>query len=403
MRTPDCFNPLDHVNQHAKNVIPCNEVLKTMKQQLWIANSALLAILLFIVGIGIFLQQEAPKFRARRHIAKTRHPTKQLKDEEVETIYKYDLFGTFIKKAFAPAQQQLVTPMPQPPRVTKPTAPVEPTIEFMPPLTLTLKGIAFSSDEKKSIGIIEDETKKEHVYHVGDGIKDAQLIKIGQNRISLLRTNGQHETFFLRKEENIDLMAAKKSWAHLVKKIDATTFEIDSTKFAHEIPTIGLFSEMLSLVTAYKQGKPIGIKIANQAPNSIGSSIGLKKHDIITQVNGMNTADKKTRMKIYDTVTRLKQGSTITVTLTRNGQPITLSYSLGKIKNGDSRVFTPTADDKPAPATPPTFTLSKLQENEKKRRNFAKKHQGEQQSVINEIRKRLLEGIQARMRNTRIR
>ena len=173
-----------------------------MKQQLWILNSSLLLIFILTLLLNLLLQQTPPSIKVKRTTAREREMQTEIAIEGIENIYKYDLFGTFKKEAFVPSTRELVTPIPQP----KPISP-KPIKElakpkFLPPLKIALKGIAFSSDENKSIGMIVDATKKEQIYHVGDTIKDAQIIKISKNRLTLLRANGQHETIFMKKEDN---------------------------------------------------------------------------------------------------------------------------------------------------------------------------------------------------------
>jgi len=375
-----------------------------MKQQVWIINSSLLLLFILTLIVSMIVQQTPPLFIEKKPYIEEREPRIPLSTESIENIYKYDLFGTFAKKEIIPSLKSLVTPIPQPQPVKIPLPPEPPKPTFLPPLKLSLQGIAFSSNEEKSICMIIDETKKETIYHIGDTIKDAQLIKIGKNRITLLRANGQHETIFLRKEDNKELLPPEKKWDDVVKKINDTTFEIDFKQFPKEIPTLGMLTEMLSLLTSYQQGKPTGIKIASLTPNSIGNILGLQKSDVITSINGIQTADKKNRIKIYDAITKTKMGDSIKISFQREEKKITNTYKLTKIEKIKEKEFAPPTEKKEKTKTDETlFKLNKLQEQEKQRRDFAKKHNFRQQHAIEEIRKRLLENIQSRVRNARIR
>ena len=375
-----------------------------MKQQLWIVNSYLFLLFILTLIIGMLLQQAPPRFRERKPYIAEREIRKPLPRESIENIYKYDLFGTFAAKEIAPSLKSLVTPIPQPNPVTIPVPPEPPKPTFVPPLKISLQGIAFASNEEKSICMIVDETKKETIYHIGDMVKDAQLIKIGKNRITLLRVNGQHETIFLRKLDNKELLPPDKKWDDVVKKVNSTTFEIDFKRFPQEIPTLGTLTEMLSLLTTYQKGKPTGIKIASLSPNSIGNLLGLQKSDVITSINGMPTADKKSRVKIYDTITKTETGDAVQVSFQRGGRNITHTYKLTEIEKVKKKEFAPSTDAKQEQKKEATlFKLNKLQEREKKRREFTQKHKNKQRHAIDEIRKRLLENIRSRVRNARIR
>lgn len=373
-----------------------------MKQQLWIVNSSLLAILAITLLIGMALQQTPPRFRKKRVYVEERQIQKELPPESIENIYKYDLFGTYAKVEFAPSLKSLVTPIPQPKPVSIPVPPELPKPAFIPPLNITLQGIVFSPDEEKSIGMIVDETRQESMYHVGDMIKDAQIIKIGKTSVTLLRANGQHETISLREQKPPD--TKEKQWGDVVKKVKKNRFEIDIKRFPKRIPSLGTLTEMLSLLTAYKHGRPAGIKVASLAPDGIGKVLGLQQSDVITSVDGVALSQAKNRIGVYDTVIKKQKGDTIKVSLLRNNKKLNFTYKLTDITPIKKKEFVPSAKpDEVAKKEEVKFKLSKLQEREQQRRAFAKKHKKRQNKAIEEIRKRLLENIRARVRNTRAR
>lgn len=350
----------------------------------------------------MLLQQKPSPFRIKRVRIEERVKPKPLSTEERENIYKYDLFDTFRAKPFVPTAEKLISPTPKPREAPPPKTPEVAKPQFIPSLKVTLKGIVYSSNEEKSICIIEDEAKREAVYHVGDTLKDAQIIKIAQNRITALRVNGQHETISLRKEEKKPDLE-KKEWDDIVRKIDESTFEIDIIKFPREIASLGALMERLSLITEYQKANPIGIKVLNLPPGSIGSALGLQQNDLITSINGINTADKKDRIKIYDTIANLKKNNTIKASIKRNNTEVTLTYNLTDIKKVKKRIFAPGKKSTEPTTEEKLFKLSSLQEREKQRREFAEKHKSRQTNVIEEIRKRLLDNMKSKVRNTRTR
>ena len=372
-----------------------------MKQQLWILNSSLLIIFLFSLTLSTMLRQKPPRFRARKPYVEESRKAKDLTPKEIESIYKYDLFGTFHKKEEKPSMQKLVTPIPKPkiPATPKPPKLLRPS--FIPPIKITLKGIVRSSDEEKSICMVEDETKKERIFHVGDTVKDAQIIKISQNKITLLRANGQHEVITLRKKEKKE-EPKKKTWDHVIRKTAENKFEIDLHQFPKNVSSIGELTELLSLLTVYKNGKPVGIKISKIDPKTIGAQLGFKKDDIVKSINGISTENRKDRMKIYDSLTTAKSGDKVTILVDRNNEKVKITYILVELSKAPARELT---IKKEADKTPDEklFKLSKLQQRAKKRREFSKKHKNQQQNVVNEIRQRLLENLKTRVRNNRLR
>jgi type II secretory pathway component PulC len=376
--------------------------------QLWVINSSLLIIFAITFMINFILQQSPPPFRTRKPFVERREMETKLTIEGIENIYKYDLFGTFQQEEFRPSTKQLITPIPKPKSVSVKPPPELKKPTFIAPLNIQLKGIAYSYDEEKSISMITDEDnlpKKEDIYHVGDTLKDAQIIKIAKNRITLLRPNGQHETIFLRKEDNQDEIiqadTISKTWNNVIKKIKENNFEIDIKKITKTIPNLGTLAERLALLTTYKKGKPTGLKITDI--DSFGTTLGLKKNDLVTDINKIPTADKKNRMKIYDTITNLKKGNTIALSLKRNQKIINLNYKLTDMIAIRKREFIPDEKKIEIKKKDALFKLSRLQEREKKRREFAKRHKTKQEDAVAEIRNRLLENLRPYSRGNRVR
>ena len=243
----------------------------------------------------------------------------------LEKIYKQDIFDTYVPEIKRAVKKSFITPIPEPspPPVTPAPEPIKQA--FIDPLSIKISGIISSSKEEKSIAMIVDETNKEKLYYLGDKVKDGQIIKIARNKIIILRSNGQQETFLLRKED-IPKAVGPEKWKYVVKKVDDSTYEIDPTEFALKINTLGELIEDLSLATAYQKGQPIGIKVGKVGKDEIGSAIGLNGNDIILSVNNVITSDMKNRVKIYDTLSQTKKGDIIKIVLKRKNQDITLSY-----------------------------------------------------------------------------
>ena len=314
----------------------------------------------------------------------------------------------------APTQaikQSLVTAMPelQPTQVTPMPEPKKQ--EFIDALNLTLKGIVISSDELKNVVMIADETQKESLYHLGDKIKDAQIIKIIRNRVVFLRANGQQELFFLRKEDNPLSIPFEERWKMTVKQVNPTTFEVDPEYFIKEVDSLGNFFDSLPLVgTAYQNGSPIGIRVGNLEKQDIGSMLGLHPYDIIVAINDVKTAQPKNRLDIYDAVTQAKIGDIINVKVKRGQQDVELGYKLSKLAQGKTMGTQPSQGQSPEQATSgqpspqPPPGMSGMQERAVARRQFKARHPNPQrQETMMEIRKRLLDNLRNRLQNSRVR
>jgi len=246
--------------------------------------------------------------------------------------------------------------------------------------------------------MIADEEGKEKIYHLADRIKDGQILKIARNQVVIVRANGQHETFLLRKIEMGMEEPTKDPWEYTVKKIDNQTYQIDIQRFTEQVQTLGELIETLSLSTAYQKGKRVGVRVSQIDKNDVGSAIGLEKNDIITSINDISTTAIKDRIKIYDTIADMKQGDTIKVDVNRNKQNVTLQYELTKIKKAKLQFMQASKNGKDLKKSP-------LQKKEQKIREFKKFHAipPEKKEMISNIRKRLLANMKKRKKNRRVR
>jgi type II secretion system protein C len=379
-----------------------------MKQQLWIVNSSLVGIFFVALAISQLLKVVVPSLRIKKVKSEEKVSKKDFSSSmSWEKIYKDDIFGTYIVRPIAPhAKPHFLTPIPEPrsPAVTPP--PELPKQEFIAPLGLTVKGIIISSDEIKNVAMIEDESKKEELYHLGEKIKDGQIVKITRDRIVLLRANGQQEVFYLRKdEEKLDPNSPDR-WKYIIKKISDTSYEVDPHSLAQEIDTLGVFIDRIAIIgTAYQKGQPTGLCIGELIKNEVGEALGLKQNDIIVSVNGLNMTDVQNRLKVYDDITKLDIDGTISVIIKRDSKEETLTYKLVKINKAKKQLFPSPEQTTQEKKPDEQFKMSRPQEREKLLRDFRDRHQqsNEQKEAIAKIRQRLLENLRNRLQNSRVR
>ena len=375
-----------------------------MKQQLWIVNSSLLSIFIVVLSLTQLLHQEAPRLRMKKPIVS--EPLKK-KDAaslvNFESIYQNDIFGTFVAPMpppiLQPSQKNFTTPVPELRAPIIPQPPEQKRQEFVAPLNIALKGIIVSSDEMRNVAMIADETNKEGLYHVGEKIKDAQVIKIARNRVIFLRANGQQETFFLRKEDNKLDLATPEALKKTVKQIDSFTFDVDHQAFAKEIDSLGNFIERVPLVgMAFYEGAPVGIRVGKIGEQEIGSLLGLKQNDIIVAVNNLATAEPKNRLAIYDTLSSVRQGDSVNMQIRRAQSDLFYTYRFTR--------FDPASQfDFAAGSTPTAISdqgMSRLQERETNLRKFKKRHPNPvRQKTMMDVRKKLMDNLRTRTQRQR--
>ncbi len=317
-----------------------------MRYPLWILNSLLLILTLVVCGVIFFTQVRIP---SRENIEPDEYITPIQEDASkinTKKIYEGDLFDTYQKEFPIAKPESAVQPIPQPPMPQKVVIPQMPKPKFLDPLDIGLKGIiAFVHNESKNRAIIADnKTKKEKTYQVGDKIDDARLIRIFNNKIIVLRSNGQQEVLYLREQDaKMDpAYSIIDGWDIVAHQTASNSYTINSDEFIKRIKSLGQLIDMLDLSTAYKDGKSIGCRIGKIAPNSLAVQLGLQAGDIITSINDIATITTNDRFEIYKQVTTHAEQEPITVMFRRGQQEVTLHYTLEKQQPPEKKGTLPT-------------------------------------------------------------
>lgn len=256
-------------------------------------------------------------------------------DITIDRIYQNDLFDTYKKEVPPAAPVDVLVTIPEPPPHIPPTLPsiVEP--QFLDPLNITLKGImVVGADPAKSNAFIVDNKSGgiEKIYRVGDQVEDATLVRILNNKIILLRSNGQQEVIYLRAEDaqKDSNFITENQWDKVITPASDNAFYINTDEFIKHISNLGQFIDMLHLTTAYQKGKSIGCRIGALDEKSFGAQIGLINGDIVTRINDIETGLSENRLQIYQNIIALPDKSPIKIVLLRAGTQKTITLIIKK-------------------------------------------------------------------------
>lgn len=304
-----------------------------MRKPLWILNSALL---LLIIGALFFIFFSDVAVDSRQSIEPDPQKIFTLKEvsvfKDIKDIYENDIFETYIKpEQELETKKEVVPELPAPPVKVDPIAPSDPEPIFFEPLNLTLKGVVtIGGGADSSAIILDDKTKREAVYKVGDKIDDAQLIRIFDTKVIFVRANGQQEVFYLRERDaqtdpmflNID------DWNGIVKKEDQNNYLVSKAMFASRVKNLSQFIDLLHLTSVYYNGKSVGCRVGDVAKDSLAFKLGLRTADIILSVADIEPISAKNRLMIYEKICELKDKESFVVRLQRGQDAYTLWYKL---------------------------------------------------------------------------
>ncbi len=301
-----------------------------MRHPFWIVNSSLLLLLLLTASMLYLLRMPIPQKESITPTATTTGKKSAAAfTVNISKIYEHDLFDTYQKEE----PQVVAASVPEVPESPQPivaTTPKPPEPLFVDPLDVVLRGISIiSTEESKNRAVIEDtKTGTEKMYKIGDFVYDAQLIRIFNNKIILLRSNGQQEVLYVRETDakTDPVYVSVGGWQDVAHFQENGTIAVVRQEFVSRVKNLAAFLDLLDLTTAYKDGVSMGCRIGIVESNSLAYQLGLRPSDIIISVNDIPTALTQDRVKIFKTITNLSDEQPFRVSLIRNGKEYTLTY-----------------------------------------------------------------------------
>jgi len=312
-----------------------------MRQPLWIINSALLALFFLCFYIVIILQPKVPQ--ATSLVADQpilNHATNNT-PINLKSIYEEDLFKTHITSSDTEVANPVMD-IPMPPAYFEFEHDQNNEPVFLEPLPITITGImTFGSEEQNRALIRDNRNQIEHTYHVGDDLEDAQIIRILSNKVIIIRANSQQETLFLREQDAIsDLDKIEPNWNEFIEKVGEQQYSIKTKEFVAQIKNLGKLVDTLNLITAYKNGVSIGVKIGSNSTSPLIERLGLQNGDIIVSINDTNVNSTKGRIAAYNLALE-PSTKELYLKITRNGKTVNLQYlllskELDKLTNMDN-------------------------------------------------------------------
>jgi general secretion pathway protein C len=175
---------------------------------------------------------------------------------------------------------------------------------------VVLKGTLVCSECGQSFALLEDaRSGKTTVLAQGAQFKGYRLKKILSDKV-ILEADG--------KEVVLKLPKVKE---YFPKESKENTFKISKKKVFEEISS-GEFLKYMSLMPSKN---PPGLKVTYVKPNSLIYRLGLRRGDIITNINDISIRTPEDSFSAFE---RLKNSDSVTITVLRNGSKVELRYEL---------------------------------------------------------------------------
>lgn len=287
-----------------------------MRQPFWIVNSILLLELLASTYFILFMPVKMPNIKSITPVALPQSQVIHSDVQDYSLIYLNDLFGTKSQPTELTEEFSVESDnFPLAPELNPPEGLAPFAAPFLEPLSINLTGIMTFGNNLENIAIIVDQTTKEEVnYRIGDRVQDAQIINITKHKVELLRNNGQQETLYLyQREAKSDMEKTDINWSKFIQTTGYHQITIDLDQFTAHVRNLGNLIELLDLTTAFQDGENLGCRIGQAGYKTLGNALGFEVGDIILAIADIPTKSTKDRFEIYQ---KLTTGSASTVPAT---------------------------------------------------------------------------------------
>ncbi len=277
-----------------------------MRQPFWIVNSILLLELLASTYFILFMPVKMPNIKSITLVALPQSQVIHSDVQDYSLIYLNDLFGTKSQPAELTEEFSVESDnFPLAPELSQPEGLAPFAAPFLEPLNINLTGIMTFGNNQENVAIIVDQTTKEETnYRIGDRVQDAQIINITKHKVELLRNNGQQETLYLyQREAKSDMEKTDINWSKFIQTTGYHQIAIDLDQFTEHVRNLGNLIELLDLTTAFQDGENLGCRIGQAGYKTLGNTLGFETGDIILAIADIPTKSTKDRFEIYQKLT----------------------------------------------------------------------------------------------------
>jgi len=223
---------------------------------------------------------------------------------------------------------------------------VDPSSVAITSLPLALLATNIGPSIKDSYAtIINSENQKQGAYAVGDrvpGANNSGQIKSIHFKYIDFENNGRTERLVLlgatppatpapavaetpQVSADGDKDDLQASIDNGIKKIDDSNYEIDKSLVEKVLLNPMAVAKGARVVPSMKNGKPDGFKLYAIRPSSVYSKLGLQNGDTLQSINGFDLTSADKALEVY---TKLREATSLQVTVTRRGKQEQISYSI---------------------------------------------------------------------------
>ncbi len=197
-------------------------------------------------------------------------------------------------------------------------------------LNLKLRGIYYSSDAHKSFVVIAETEGKHQLYRQGATVSNSVILQEILPKSIILNRNGRYETLKLTAPPSDNsAQATIQTGATQKNAVDEnlTPAQLLSTYQQQLRENPQKLLSLIRLEPVEREGKFGGFRLSPGRDTTLFTRFNLKSGDVLVAVNGI---DLDSPLKGLSLIEQLGQTNQLNLAILRNGQPISLSFSVDK-------------------------------------------------------------------------
>lgn len=310
-----------------------------LKQYMWIAHLALIALLAY-TGADLFWAIAESRMEPGSRAPNLSRPAVQTPEQrafqQYAIVQERNLFGGRGRQASVAARPLAPTPVKPAPTRTAPN--------------LKLVGTVVGGADH-TYAVIEDlSTKKQDLYRLGDLIRESKIVEIARQRV-LIDTRGRREELLsFQQLEAGSATAGSEAGARPsiglrpgaavqeskprpedaeeedeVQQVGENTWRVSRDELSEQFDNLGQQLAEARLTPHFTAGQPDGFMLTNVPKNSVLERIGLRNGDILKGVNGQKFSSLDELLRMYE---QMQSESQLRLELERGQRTETLTYEI---------------------------------------------------------------------------
>jgi len=187
------------------------------------------------------------------------------------------------------------------------------------PLPIELRGTV-AGDALFGFAVVEEKgSRKQRLVKAGDTLMGVQVLRIKRNAIDLLVNDREQTLKIVATKEGPTLPPSPAT----VPGVAPGTTVLSRSEIDERLRDMGSLLRQALVRPYFTAGVPDGFLISNIRPGSLYTKMGMMDGDIIQEVNHRKIQTADDVMGLLNTI---KSGSGLSVTVKRQGNPVTLNY-----------------------------------------------------------------------------